>query len=111
LQQVNKSKVVGPSSTSPKNGLAKTKPPKLSPTNDRPPLPTNDHPPVCRAMLCLQSLVDLNLEKIDTRIIPMDESIFGVYYEENIVKEYFNEFLQGEEIGVSVICLYIRYSK
>ncbi|WJX73029.1 hypothetical protein P8452_56855 [Trifolium repens] len=46
LQQVNKSKVVGPSNTSPKKGLAKTKPPKLSPTNDRPPLPTNDHPPV-----------------------------------------------------------------
>ncbi|KAK2388580.1 ubiquitin-specific protease [Trifolium repens] len=60
-------------------------------------------------MLCLQSLVDLNLEKTDTRIMPMEESIFGVYYEENIVKEYFNEFFQGEEIGVSIICIYIRY--
>jgi hypothetical protein len=110
-QQINKSKVVGPCYATPKKGLAKTKPQKLAPTNDHPPVPTNDHPPVCRAMMCLQSLVDLNLEKTETRIIPMEESIFGVYYEDDIVKEYFNEFLQREEISVSVICIYIRYSK
>ncbi|GAU38678.1 hypothetical protein TSUD_292600 [Trifolium subterraneum] len=104
-QQVNKSKVVGPSNATPKKGHAKTKHQKLSPTNGRLPVPTDDHPPVCRAMLCLQSLVDLNLEKTDTCIIPMEESIFGVYYEENIIKDYFNEFLRGEEIGVSMILL------
>ena len=57
----------------------------------------------------LKSLVEMQMEDTDTRQITMEEGIFGeAQYDENITKEQMNEFFENIEIGVSVVCVYIR---
>ena len=52
------------------------------------------------------------MEDKDTRQITMEECIFGeAQYDEDITKEQMNEFFENTEIGVSVVCVYIRYSE
>jgi len=63
-------------------------------------------------MSILKLLVELQMENKDTRQITMEECIFGeAQYDEDITKEQMNEFFENTEIGVSVVCVYIRYSE
>jgi len=51
----------------------------------------------------------MQMEDTYMRQITMEEGIFGeAQYDENITKEQMNEFFENTEIGVSVVCLYIR---
>jgi hypothetical protein len=60
----------------------------------------------------LKSLVKVQMENSDTRQITMEEGIFGEeQYDEDITKEQMYEFFENTEIGVSVVCVYIRYSE
>ncbi|XP_039684501.1 uncharacterized protein [Medicago truncatula] len=79
---------------------AKTKHQKSYSTNCRP-----------SWVFALKSLVAVQMmENTDMRQITMEESIFGEeQYHENITKEQMHEFFESTEIGVSVICIYIRY--
>jgi hypothetical protein len=87
--------------TKPKQDIAKTKHQKPYSTN------------YCRPswVFALKSLVAVQMmENTDTRHITMQESIFGEeQYHENITKEQMYEFFESTEIGVSVVCVYIRY--
>jgi len=52
------------------------------------------------------------MENTDTRQITMKEAIFGeAQYDEDITKEKMNDFFENTEIGVSVVCAYIRHSE
>lgn len=64
-----------------------------------------------QAVFMLWLLVEIAMKNTDTCKIPMDESIFGRYYEEEVIKEQINELFEDAGIGGSVICIYIRYSK
>lgn len=44
-----------------------------------------------------------------TLSIEMDKAIFGMSYTESISKDEANELLQHQWLGISVICVYIRY--
>jgi hypothetical protein len=60
----------------------------------------------------VKSLVEVQMENTDMRHITMEEGIFGeAQYDEDITKEQMNEFFENREISVSVVCVYIRYSK
>jgi len=46
------------------------------------------------------------------QIETMEEGIFGEeQYHEDITKEQMYDFFENTEIGVSVVCVYIRYSE
>ena len=61
----------------------------------------------------LKSLVAVQMmENTAARQITMEEGIFGEeQYHEDITKEQMYEFFENTKIGVSVVCVYIRYSE
>ncbi|XP_039683659.1 uncharacterized protein [Medicago truncatula] len=85
--------------TKQRQDIAKTKHQKPNSTKCRP-----------SWVLALKSLVEVQMENSDTRQITMEEGIFGEeQYNEEITKEQMYEFFNNTEIGVSVVCVYIRY--
>ncbi|KEH16713.1 Ulp1 protease family, carboxy-terminal domain protein [Medicago truncatula] len=85
--------------TKQKQDIAKTKHRKPNSTKCRP-----------SWVSAFKSLVEVQMENSDTRQVTMEEGIFGEeQYNEEITKEQMYEFVENTEIGVSVVCVYIRY--